>query len=221
MLLPSSVGIPLDVDARLGLVAAWSNTTNADVEDVWLRVVFRFTPSRMVPAPIAVLPVGFDVGYAVGTTDAYDLPPGHSIKAREFIMPINARILAVSGHLHRHGVAVRLEDVESGRVLVDLRPVKTVEGAIEQMPVRLLGIRGEGLRLRAGRRYRVVGEYDNTSDVTIPGGAMAVMATLVRPDCLQCWPAIEDSDPHFARDLATLPGAGWAGTNWLEPSSTD
>lgn len=216
VLLPSSVGIPLAYGARLGLVAAWFNNTVNEIPDVWLRVVFRFSPSTLVPAPLDVLPVGFDVGYAVGTSDAYDLPPGRSIKAREFVMPLNARLLAVGGHLHQYGVSVRLEEAESGRIVVELKPETEPGGEIRRMPVKLLGVSGAGLRLHAGRHYRIVGEYDNRSGITIPDGAMAVMAALLRPDCLRCWPRIDLTDSHYAMDLATLPGDGWGGTNWME-----
>jgi hypothetical protein len=221
VLLPSSVGIPLAYGARLGLVAAWFNDTASEVPDVWLRVVFRFSPSTLVPAPLDVLPVGFDVGYAVGTSDAYDLPPGRSIKAREFVMPLDARLLAAGGHLHQYGVSVRLEEAESGRIVVELKPETEPGGEIRRMPVKLLGVSGAGLRLHAGRRYRIVGEYDNRSGITIPEGAMAVMAALLRPDCILCWPRINRDDGHYTMDLATLPGDGWAGINWLEAVSSD
>jgi hypothetical protein len=221
VLLPSSVGIPLDYQTRMGIVAAWSNPGHSDLEDVWLTVVFRFVPDRLVPRPLAVLPVGVDVGYAVGQSDAYDLPVGRSMRAREFVMPLDARLLAVGGHLHRFGVSLRLEDMETGRVLVELKPEHGAGGEILRMPHRLLGVSGDGIRLRAGRRYRVVGEYNNVSGVMYPHGAMAVMATLMRPDCLRCWPSIDATEAHYMMDLATLPGDGWAGINWLEPASSE
>lgn len=33
----------------------------------------------------------------------------------------DARLLAVGGHLHQYGVSVRLEEVESGRIVVELK----------------------------------------------------------------------------------------------------
>jgi hypothetical protein len=214
VMLPRSVGIPLEPGGRLGLMAAWANPGREEMRDLWLRVVLHWTPATMTPRPLDVLPVGIDVDYVVGTSDAYDLPPGRSRRSHEFVMPMSGRFLVMGGHLHQHGLAVRLEEVESGRVLIELKPERDSSGQIRRMPTRLLGVTGAGLRLVGGRRYRLVGEYDSPYSETQPNAAMAVMAGIFAPDDPKQWPTIDPNDATFRHDLATLPGAGWAGEAW-------
>lgn len=214
VMLPASVAIPLDPGARLGLMAAWHNPGMDDIGDVWLKVTLRWTPANQNPRPIAVLPVAFDADYQVATSDAYDLPAGRSFQSREFVMPIDGHLVMAGGHLHDYGIALRLEEVESGKVILELKADTTDEGALREVERKLPGVAGDGIALRAGRRYRVVGEYHNTSGRAIPDGAMAVIGGLFVPRCMECWPGIDRSDPAFQRDLATLPGDGWAGQDW-------
>jgi hypothetical protein len=71
-------------------------------------------------------------------------------------------------------------------------------------------VSGEGLRLKAGHRYRVVGQYDNPTGETRVKGAMAHMVGLFVPDDMKRWPAINPQDATYQRDLASLQvrGAG-------------
>ncbi|MEP7324982.1 MAG: hypothetical protein ABI836_03450 [Gemmatimonadota bacterium] len=219
VLLPPSIAIPLPLGARMAMMAAWKNPGMTDLHDVWVQLTFRWSPADLVPRPQPVLPVALDADYEVGTSDAYDLPMGHSLKTREFVMPIDGRLVAVGGHLHDYGVALRLEEVATGRVILELKAEVAPDGRLRDMPRKLPGVSGPGLALRAGRRYRVVGEYNNTSGRVIPDGAMAVIGGLFAPRCMRCWPGIDPTDASFVRDLATLPGAGWAGKKWLETPS--
>jgi len=75
------------------------------------------------------------------------------------------------------------------------------------MARRLLAIRGEGLRLKAGHRYRVVGVYDNTTVDTLYG-VMAHMVGLFAPDDLKKWPTIDPADPSYQKDIADLRNKG-------------
>jgi hypothetical protein len=219
VLLPASVAIPLGPGTRLGLMAAWHNPGMETVDDVWLKVTLRWTPANQNPRPIAVLPVAFDADYQVATSDAYDLPAGRSFQSREFIMPIDGHLVIAGGHLHDYGIALRLEEVETGRVILELKADTTDAGTLCEVGRKLPGVRGEGIALRAGRRYRVVGEYNNTSGRLIPEGAMAVIGGLFVPRCMRCWPGIDPGDAAFQRDLATLPGDGWTGEDWVHDAS--
>jgi hypothetical protein len=75
---------------------------------------------------------------------------------------------------------------------------------------KLFGVTGEGLKLKANHRYRVVGEYDNPTGETLVKGAMAHMSGLFAPDDMDKWPAIDEANPDYQRDLASLQARGTA-----------
>jgi len=69
---------------------------------------------------------------------------------------------------------------------------------------KLYGVTGEGLKLKANHRYRVVGDYDNPTGELRVKGAMAHMVGLFVPDDMSKWPKIDLNDPTYQRDLASL-----------------
>jgi hypothetical protein len=85
---------------------------------------------------------------------------------------------------------------------------------VSKVSRKLYGVTGEGLKLKANHRYRVVGEYDNPTGKTLVKGAMAHMVGLFVPDDMSKWPAIDPSDPTYQRDLASLEVRG--GVNEME-----
>ena len=168
----------------------------------------QWIPRSQNPRPVDVLPLYMDVNLTVGGTNTFDIPAGRSTQSHEFTLPSDGRLLAVSGHLHNYGVMVRLEDVESGKVITRVEPKVDEKGHVSGMGRRLFGVRGEGLRLRAGRRYRVVAEYNNTSGSALKNGGMAHMVGLFAPDDLAKLPTIDPADPAYQSDLASLERRG-------------
>ena len=83
------------------------------------------------------------------------MPPGHFEIGYEFTPPLSGHLLVVSGHLHDYGTLVRLVDAASGKTLVEIKAKRDSLGRVLSMPRKLLAIRGEGLHLKAGHRYRV------------------------------------------------------------------
>lgn len=180
--LPAGIGVPIAREARMALLVAWASGA-VDPGPVQLRVRFQWAPSNTSPAPVAVLPLPLDVGFEPGAaSDAYDLPPGPSERRLEFTVPVDGRILAIGGHLHDYGTALRLEDADGGKTLVELRPEVDGQGRIVRIPIRTPGASGDGIRLRAGRRYRVVARYDNATGATLSDGAMGLMIGIFAPD---------------------------------------
>ena len=208
---PKTIGIPLAPGMDLGMYVAWHNDTGADLDGVMLKVSMEWTPKNQNPRPANAMPIYMDVNLTVGGTNTYDVPPGRSEKAYEFTLPVGGRLLGVSGHMHDYGALVRLEDVESGKVLTRVETKLDQGGKIVGMGRKLFGVTGDGLKLRAGRRYRVVGVYDNPTGDTLVNGAMAHMVGLFVPDDLALWPAIDENDADFKRDLASLEGRGTGG----------
>jgi hypothetical protein len=73
----------------------------------------------------------------------------------------------------------------------------------------LYGVSGSGVRLRAGRRYRVEAVYRTPSGQLLPQGGMGVMVGIFAPDDPKRWPALDRAHPEFLADLAELDRKGW------------
>lgn len=205
--IPRTIGVPLEPGQRLGAYFMWSNETGKDLEGVEFTIIMQYSPANLNPQPVHALPIYMDVNLTVGEGNAFDMPAGHSEKSYEFAFPINGRLLGVGGHMHDYGTAVRLEDVESGKVLTEIKAKKDKDGRLLKLDRKLFGVSGKGLKLEAGKRYRVVGVYDNPTGKMIPG-AMAHMVGLFAPDNLNEWPAIDLADETLQTDLAKLEEMG-------------
>jgi hypothetical protein len=207
---PKTIGVPMTPGMNLGMYVAWHNDTGKDLEGVYLHVTMLWTPKNQNPQPVNALPIYMDVNLTVGGTNTFDVPPGRSTKAYEFTLPVSGRLLGVGGHMHDYGSRVRLEDAANGKVLTQVVAERGPDGKLIKMSRKLFGVTGEGLKLKAGHRYRVVGEYENPTGETRVKGAMAHMVGLFVPDDMKRWPTINPRDPVYQKDLASLEvrGAG-------------
>jgi hypothetical protein len=207
---PKTVGVPMEPGMDLGLYVAWHNDTGKDLHGVEMTLRVLWTPKNQNPRPVNSMPIYMDVNLTVGGSNTFDVPPGISEKAHEFVLPVSGRLLGVGGHLHDYGVRVRLEDAESGKVLAEVRATRDSAGKLIKVSRQLFGVTGDGLKLKGNHRYRVVGEYDNPTGETLIRGAMAHMSGLFAPDDMSRWPKIDPSDPDYQRDLVSLQvkGAG-------------
>jgi len=213
---PKTIGVPMDPGMKLGMYVAWHNDTGRDLEGVYLKITMLWTPTNQNPRPVNSLPIYMDVNLTVGGSDTYDVPPGRSTKSYEFTLPVGGRLLGVGGHLHDYGVGVRLEDAETGKVISSVKATRDADGKVSKVSRRLYGLTGEGLRLKAGHRYRVVGEYDNPTSETLIKGAMAHMVGLFVPDDMDQWPSIDPTDATYQRDLLSLQVRGEGGMDHMK-----
>jgi len=205
--LPGFLEIPLARGDSLGVYAMWNNTTGRDLPEVYLQVILPYAEDD--GAREKALPLYVDTNNEIGGKTSFDLPPGRSTRAYEFELPVGGGLLAASGHLHDYGVELRLEEVATGRTVMRLEPEVDAEGhvaAVEQRIFRrffeLLDAR---VRLEAGVRYRVVGEYDNPTAATIRDGGMAHVVGLFVPDDVGAWPRPDATSPAYRADVAALP----------------
>jgi hypothetical protein len=201
---PKTIGVPMKPGMKLGMYVAWHNDTGQDLEGVQLKIVMLWTPKNQNPPPVNSLPIYMDVNLTVGGSNTFDVPPGVSEKAHEFTLPVSGRILGIGGHLHDYGVRVRLEDAETGKVITTVQATRDSAGKVSKVSQKLFGVSGEGLKMKANHRYRVVGVYDNPTGKTLVRGAMAHMAGLFVPDDIADWPRIDPSNAEYRRDLAAL-----------------
>jgi hypothetical protein len=207
--LPKTIGVPLKPGTDLGLYIAWHNTMGRDLPGVKLRMTMEWMPKNQLPRPVDVLPLYMDVNLTVGGANEFDVPPGRSEKAYEFTVPTEGRLLGVSGHLHQFGKEVRLEDASSGKVLARVASVQRPDGSVRRMERHLFGVSGDGLKLKAGKPYRVVAVYDNPTGETLIKGAMGSMVGIFAPSDYSRWPQVEQSDTVFQRDLRFLARRGF------------
>jgi len=206
--LPKTVGVPMSANMRLGVYVAWHNATGAPIENAFLKIALLWSPKNLMPRPVSSLPIYMDVNLEVGGTNTFDIPVGRSEKSYEFSVPVGGRLLGISGHLHDYGVLVRLEDAETGKIITQVDGDRAPDGSIAGVERKLFGVLGRGLKLHAGKRYRVVGVYDNPTGETIQLGAMAEIVGLYVPDDFDLWPELDPNDPTLQRDLASLAEMG-------------
>jgi hypothetical protein len=201
--LPGGIAVPLARGDRLALLLAWPAGVADAPDEVHLRLRLPWVSPRRAPAPLAVIPLLIDIGYEAGASDAYDVPPGRSTRTLEFTLPVSGRLLGIGGHLHDHGELIRLEEVESGRVIVELRP-HLRDGHVTGMPRKLFGARGDGVKLRAGRHYRATAVYEHGEPGLLRDGAMAVLGGIFAPDDPRALPRARGQDDDLAQDAASL-----------------
>lgn len=207
VLLPSGLAVPLKPGEKLGMYAMFDNETGKDV-DAYLRLTIPYQSTDDGSHPIAVLPLYIDVNNVIGGATTFDVPPGKSSKGYEFELPTSIKVIAVGGHLHDYGSSVRLEDAESGKVLVKLKAKRDKKGHVKSVGRFVFGYNVDALHLRAGHRYRVVGEYDNPTDSTLQDGGMAHINGAIIPDDMSKWPVLDRNDPQVRKDIASLPTGG-------------
>jgi hypothetical protein len=208
---PKTIGVPMTPGMDLGMYVAWHNDTGKDLHGVQMTLRMLWIPKNQNPPPVNSLPIYMDVNLTVGGSNTFDVPPGRSEKAHEFVLPVGGRLLGVGGHLHDYGLRVRLEDAESGKLLAAVEAARDSAGKVNKVSRKLFGVTGEGLKLKGNHRYRVVGEYDNPTGQTLVRGAMAHMSGLFAPDDMSQWPKIDASNPDYQRDLASLQARGAGG----------
>jgi hypothetical protein len=210
---PKTVGVPMSNGMKLGMYVAWHNDTGKDLAGVYLKLTMLWTPRNQNPRPVNAMPIYMDVNLTVGGTNTFDVPPGHSTKSWEFVLPTAGHLLGVGGHMHDYGTRVRLEDAENGKLLTEVVAKRSPDGKLLGMSRKLFGVTGSGLRLKGGHRYRVVAEYDNPTGELRVKGAMAHMVGLFVPDDMKHWPAVDPQDPTYRRDLASLQVRGGRATS--------
>jgi hypothetical protein len=202
--LPRFLGVPMKRGQKLGIYAAWHNELGKDFNGVYIRIAMPYIAASALVKPWSAFPVYMDVNDIAGESNAFDVPAGHSERHFEFTMPIGGHFIAAGGHLHDFGSDLRLEDVETGKVLAKLEGVRDTAGHLLAMPTqKFLPF---GLRVAGGHRYRVVGEYESSQGTTRPLGGMALMVGLFIPADASKWPALDRNDPQMIADLETLPG---------------
>ena len=210
---PRSIGLPVTAGQRIGVFVMWDNETGQTVNGATVRLTFTWAAGNLQPRPISVMPFLIDANLVVAGHNIFDVPPGGCTRHYDFRFPVDGHLVAASGHLHDHGMWIRLVDRTAGRVVVTINAKRDSLGHVSAMSRELLALRGQGPHLKANHDYRLEARYDNPSDDTLPG-MMALMVGLFAPDDPRRWPTIDPKDSDYQKDLADMLGpAGWAQTS--------
>lgn len=199
VVVPKFLGYPMSAGDSLLFTAMFHNPTQQSYHNARLRIRMRYS----VPDPkrplVSIQPFYLDVMPPAGM-HAYDLPPGRSEQSWEGKPAVNGRVLIVGGHLHKYGVALRLENVTEGKVLFEAAPELDTDGNVVGMPKQYFMWK-LGIPLRADHTYRLTAIYDNPTGRAIPGGGMGALGGVLLPDDGQAWPSVDRRHPEYRHDV--------------------
>jgi hypothetical protein len=202
--LPSAWGVPFRAGDSLLVAAMVHNPGDEPLDGVRLRLRLRYSRADSRPPPADVYPFFLHVT-PPGEHSGFDLPPGRSEHSWEGQPAVAVRILGLSGHLHRYGVELRLEDVTAGRLLWRVRPRTDGNGDIVSVP-RTRFAWGRGIKLHPEHVYRVTAVYENPTDHTLMDAGMGTIGGVVLPS--DRWPPVNRLDLLYRRDLAQEAAGG-------------
>ena len=197
------VGLPWFLGYQLGksdsvLVSAmFHNPTSVDYGTVRLRVRMPLKKKGMVGA-MAIYPFYLDVMPPAGS-HSFDLPPGRSEQFWEGKPAIAGRVLGLSGHLHKYGTSLTLEDRTSGKVIWQGRPKVGKNGEVEAMPVKKF-LKTFGVALDPTHTYRLTAVYDNPTGAPVIDGGMGALGGVFKPSELKAWPGVSPKHPDYVLD---------------------
>jgi len=211
IMLPNTVGMPLAAGSKMRINIMWHNETATDIDTVYMTLRIRYSPDNLVPRPVPVLPISMDIADVKGRPNTFKIPAGVDTITREFVLPLGGRVLALSGHMHDWGTGLWLEDAGTGHVITRVTPTLDSLGRITHMPLKLYGIAGEGLKLEAGRHYRLVATYDNRSGSSIDG-AMGHLDGIIAVRDLRQWPTLGSTGSGY------LDSGAWKGEDMMDMS---
>jgi len=175
------------------------NPTATPYSGVRVRLVLQYTETR----PLREV-AGFrvDVMFPTGPME-FDLPPGRTVRSWDGSPAVPARILGLSGHLHRYAEWMELRDLTARRVIWRARPRTDASGEVTSMPVSLPHL-GLGRVVYPTHRYRITASYFNPTGHTIPEGGMAKVGGIFTP--VAPLPEVAVGDPLYQADIRHLLG---------------
>ncbi|MDH3732904.1 MAG: hypothetical protein OEU54_05190 [Gemmatimonadota bacterium] len=197
---PGLLGYPLQPGNRVLVNAMFASLPDAGYDEAYLHISLPYTPADDPGfiRPRNVYPFYLDVMGPVGDKE-FALPPGTHGRTWEGRPAVSGRLLALGGHLHDYGDWIRLEDLTTGKILWEGKPVMGDGGAVESVPTGKLWWRG-GARIDADHTYRISVQYTNPLDVPAPDAAMGAIGGVILSNDAR-WPEFDRDDPDYLEDL--------------------
>lgn len=204
--LPWFMGYQVRKSDTVLVSAMFHNPSSTDYGTVHMRVRMPITRKHLVGA-MAIYPFYMDVMPPAGS-HSFDLPAGRSERSWEGQPAIAGRILGLSGHMHKFGTSLRLEDRTEGKVIWEGKPTVDARGEVEAMPVKKF-IARFGVGIDPTHTYRLTATYDNPTGAPVIDGGMGALGGVFRPGN-SAWPAVSREHPDYILD--------WRITNRLDTS---
>jgi len=199
-------GAPMRAGERILANAMVHNPTAVSYRGVRVRLVLSYVPDHRPWPFFSVVPWQLDVAFPVGDK-SFDLPPGRSERSYEGSPAVAGKVIVIGGHMHEYGRTIEFWDATTGRLLWHGEPAPAPAGEPSAVPMgRLYGLTGIGMRITPTHRYRVRVIYDNPTGLTVSNGGMGVVGGLFMPDRKAVWPATNQSDSLYQRDLRHFMG---------------
>ena len=197
--LPRVIGYHASTGDTVLVSSMLHNETMADYRGVTLRIRVPYTSRSAWMEPFSIFPFYLDVMPPAGT-HSFDLPPGRSEKYWEGKPAIAGRMLGVSGHLHKYGVELRLDDMTAAKEIWSGKPSIDSAGNVSGMPLKKFLTRF-GVPLDPTHVYRLTAVYDNPTGKVIPDGGMGALGGVMVPRGISRWPLVRRDDPEYLLDL--------------------
>lgn len=195
--LPWFLGYQVQQTDSVLVSAMFHNPSNVGYEGVRLRVRMPLTRKRLVGA-MAVYPFYMDVMPPAGS-HSFDLPAGRSERFWEGSPAIGGRILGLSGHMHKYGVALRLEDRTDGRVIWEGKPTVDEKGEVNAMPIKRF-VKTFGVGIKTDHVYRLTAVYENPTGAPVIDGGMGALGGVFLPRDSVGWPLVDRMNPEYILD---------------------
>jgi hypothetical protein len=202
IILPRLLGVWGQRGDTLIMTVMLHNPTGRRYDDVRLRLRIPFVRATSRIGALTVYPVSVAIG-PEEQPNTFDLPPGRSEHYWEGSPAVPARLLGLSGHLHRYGVALRFEDRTDRKVIWEIRPKSDIAGDVREMPISLF-LWTLGKPIRPDHVYRLTAVYDNPEGRTIPAGGMGVLGGVVLLPRGGRWPAVDRSHREYVADVQAI-----------------
>jgi hypothetical protein len=177
--------------------AMFHNPSETGYEKVYLKVRMPLTRRHLVGA-MGIYPFYMDVMPPAGS-HSFDLPAGRSERFWEGSPAIGGRILGISGHMHKYGVALRLEDRTNGSVIWEGTPAVDEHGEVIAMPIKRF-VKTFGVGIKTDHVYRLMAVYENPTGAPVIDGGMGALGGVFLPRDSIGWPAVDRLNPDYVLD---------------------
>jgi hypothetical protein len=195
--LPFFMGYEVKKADTMLVSAMLHNESATSYEGVRLRVKLPLTKRRVLPS-MGIFPFYMDVMPPAGS-HSFDLPAGRSERYWEGSPAVPGRILGLSGHLHKYGTLLRLEDRTSGKVIWEGSPTVDDKGEVQAMPLKKF-IATFGVGINPKHVYRLTAVYDNPTGAPVIDGGMGALGGVFLPGDGVVWPGVDRQNADYVLD---------------------